>query len=300
MRAFLALLRKNLADSRWLLLALCSALFGLSYLFVKAASGFEARVKAAGLALGIDLAAGPPGIPGPGGPGGPGGRGPGGQMRMLRAMGGSAMDFSSAAIEVTYWTFPVISPLFAAWAIARGSAAVAGEIEKGTMDLVMSRPVGRSTFLMAQVASATFGLLLMAAMMVAGNLVAARYYPVETPPSAWLLGKPALNLFALGWAVYGYSLLLSTYDHVRWRPNLIAAVATLAGFIAPIIAGLPTFEDYKKYLEAVSVFKAYNPVEAVTKGETLAFNAGILGVVGAVGIALGFLIFARRDLPAGS
>ena len=274
MRALLALTRKNALDSRWLLASFATALFWLSWLFVKATSGVEARMKAAA--------------------------GPVGGMRMLRGMGGASMDFSSAAIEVAHWNLPVIAPMFAAWAIARGSAAVSGEIEKGTMDLVMSRPVGRSTFLMAQVASATIGLALMAAMMVVGNLIGTRSYPVETPPSAWLLGKPALNLFALGWAVYGYSLLLSTFDHVRWRPNLIASIATLAGFIAPIVANLPTFEDYKKYLDAVSVFKAYNPVEVVTTGETLAFNVGILMAVGAVGVVLSFAVFARRDLPAGS
>ncbi len=272
MSVALALFRKNLLDSRWMLATIGSSLFGLTWLFVHVAHRIEVRMKA---------------VTG------------GGPMRMLRGLGGPAMDFSTAAIEMAFWNHPFVLLMFAVWAIARGSGAVAGEIEKGTMDLVMSRPVGRSTFLASQVSTATAGLAFMAAMMVAGNLVGSRYNTLETPPSALVLCKPALNLIAFGWAIYGYTFLLSTVDHVRWRPNLIASVATLAGFIAQVIANLPSLEDYK-WLEKLSIFKAYNPVEVVTKGETLAFNAGLLGLIGAAGIALGFVLFARRDLPAGS
>ena len=67
--------------------------------------------------------------------------------------------------------------------------------------------------------------------------------------------------------------MLSTLDIVRWRPNLIASVATLAMFIALVLANIPQLEDWK-WLEKFSIFKAYDPVEVVTKGETLAFNAG--------------------------
>jgi len=272
MRALIALFRKNVLDSRWMIAIIGASLFGLSWLFVHVAHRIESRMK--------EVAGGGP-------------------MRMLRGLGGAAMDFSTAAIEMAFWNHPFVLLMFAVWGIARGSAAVAGEIEKGTMDLVMSRPVGRSTFLLSQVASASAGLILMAAMMVAGNLVGARYNTLETPPSAWVVCKPALNLLAFGWAIFGYTFLLSTLDHVRWRPNLIASVVTLASFIALVIANIPSLEEWK-WLEKASIFKAYNPVEVVTKGETLAFNAGLLGAIGAVGVVLGFLVFARRDLPAGS
>jgi ABC-2 type transport system permease protein len=270
MSVVLILVRKNLLDSRWLLVICSSALFGLCWLFVYVAHRIEVAIQGATRA----------------------------PMGMLRGLGGSSMDYSTAAIEMAFWNHPFVLLLFAIWAIARGSIAVAGEIEKGTMDLVLSRPVERSAFLASQVLTALAGLVLMASAMVAGTLVGSHYNTLIAPASALTLSKPALNLMAFGWAIFGYTFVLSTLDFARWRPNLIASVATLAGFIALVLANIPQLD--MKWLEKLSIFKAYDPVEAVVKGENLAFNAGLLGIIGLIGVVLGFVIFARRDLPAGS
>jgi ABC-2 type transport system permease protein len=208
------------------------------------------------------------------------------------------MDFSSAAIEMAFWNHPFVLLIFSIWAIARGSIAVAGEIEKGTMDLVLSRPVQRSAFLASQVLTAVLGLTLMASAMVAGNLIGSHYHTLIDPATVSTLAKPALNLVVFGWAIFGYTFVLSTLDIARWRPNLIGSVATLAGFIALVLANIPQLE--LGWLAKVSIFKAYDPVEVVVKGESLAFNVGVLGLIGLIGVGLGFVIFARRDLPAGS
>src|SRR5947209_17304016 len=98
MNALLSLIRKNLLDSRWMLGALVLALFWLSWLFVHVAHRIEKSMRAT---------AG------------------GGPMRMLRGMGGAAMDFSTGAIEMAFWNHPFILLMFSVWAIARGSGAVA-------------------------------------------------------------------------------------------------------------------------------------------------------------------------------
>ncbi len=272
MTALFGMIRRNLLDARWMLGALTLALFWLSWVFVHVTHRIEFRMKSA---------AG------------------GGSMRMLRAMGGPSMDFSTPAIEMAFWNHPIFLLIVSIWAIARGSGAVAGELERGTMDLVMSRPVSRSSFLASQVAVGLIGLALMMGAMVAGNLAGSRYNTLETPPSPLALTLPALNLLALGWAIYGYALLLSAGDLVRWRPSLIASVVTFAMFVALVIAAIPSLEDWK-WLEKTSVFKAYNPVEVITQGETLAFNGGLLAAIGGAGVAGAYLIFLRRDLPAGS
>ena len=51
-------------------------------------------------------------------------------------------------------------------------------------------------------------------------------------PAPWAMLRPAINLAALGLPIYGYTLLASALDHVRWRATLIGSVLTLAGFVA--------------------------------------------------------------------
>ena len=276
MTAFRALVRKQVVESRWTLGFSSAALFGLSWVFVYATSRLEERMHRVATLGG---AARP--------------------MRMLRGLGGDAMDFSSPAIEMAFWNHPFIVLTISIWVIGRGSAAVAAEVERGTMDLILSRPVSRTRYLAAQVVVALTGLAVLAGAMMLGNWLATRYNSIQDPPSLALLLKPSANLAALGLSIYGYTLLCSTLDSVRWRPNLIASVVTLAGFIANVVANLPTLEDWK-WLEDFSIFTAFDPVEVVTKGQTLAFNLSILSGLGVVGVALAFLAFAVRDLPSSS
>lgn len=275
MTPFLALVRKHLTESRWLLGLTATALFALSWLTVVITSLTEARVrKSMGGTSGLRGLA-------------------------FRGVEGPVRELASVAFEVAWWNHPFILLNILLWAIARGSAAVALEIERGTLDMTLSRPVSRFTYLASQVLVGVSGIVFLCVAMVVGNLIAGRFYRVETPPTLLILARPALNLAALGLAVYGYTLFLSAIDNVRWRPNLIGSVLTLTGFVLLVIANVPVLEAWK-WLGNGSIFKAYDPVSAAVSGRDLAFNTTVLGGIGLAGIALGFLGFRRRDLPANS
>lgn len=275
MTAFLAMIRKLITDSRWMLGLSFLALFGLSWVFVYVAGRIERRMSAVAEVAGEN------------------------RPRILERFGGPDMDDSSAAIEVMFWNHPFIFLIVGVWAVGRGSSAVAGEIERGTLDLVLSRPISRPFFLGTNVLFSTLGLLVLALAMIVGNQVGGHYNHVQSPPSISVLVGPSLNLAALGLAMYGYTVLFSALDSVRWRATLGGSFLSLAGFILHVVVNLPTLEEWKP-LDRFSIFKAYNPVELVTKGETLVYNVGLLGLVGAAGIGLAFLVFSYRDLPANS
>lgn len=197
------------------------------------------------------------------------------------------------------WNHPFILLLISSWSIGRGSGAVAAEVERGTMDLILSRPVSRSGFLASQVTVAVLGLAMLGLALWAGASIAVHHNALREPPSAGMFFWPAVNLVALGLPIYGYTLLASSLDHVGKRPVFVGAVLTLGGFIAWVISMIPVLANtrWKPWLERVSIFKAYNPIEIVTTGESLAFNVSILAGVGAACVALAFVAFAVRDLP---
>jgi ABC-2 type transport system permease protein len=275
MTAFRALTRKQLGESRWLLGLSLLALFGLSWLFVYIAGRIERDMRRVSeSAQGVRA------------------------MRMLRGMGGEAMDFSTAAIEMTLWNHPMIVLTICLWAVGRGSLAVGGELERGSMDLTLSRPVSRTAYMMSQVFVTLLGLVGLGVALIAGNLVGSRFNTLSNPPGMLVLIRPAANLVALGTAIYGYTLLVSALDVVRWRATLIGSVVTLASYIVHVIVNLPPLEDWK-WADRFSIFRAYDPVDAVLKAEHLAFNVAILAGIGLVGIVLSLVAFLYRDLPAG-
>jgi len=276
MRPFWALLRKHVHESRWTLALSAAALFGLGWLFVYGTSLFEAEIR-------HSLESDTEGV----------------RIQFLRNLGVNE-ETSSLALMITSWSHPFILLLVSMWAIGRGSGAVAAEVERGTLDLILSRPVARWAYLASQVIVAVLGLAILASGLFLGAALAVRYNAFHQRPDPWKLIRPAVNLAALGLPIYGYTLLASSLDHVRWRPTSIGSFLTLAGFIAYVISLMEVFQkmSWKPWLERISIFKAYNPVELVMKGDSFEFNVAILAGIGASCIVLAFFAFALRDLPA--
>jgi len=286
MSAFWAIARKTLAESRWLLGLTAAALFGLAWLFLWLTARDEARRREPPANL-IAAAMG---------------RTNRGFVRVAQAIGGpSVTESSSGSLAVAFWRHPLMLLILCAWPIARGSGAVAAEVERGSLDLILSRPVSRTTYLAAHAAAALVGMAVLAASLVAGLLLSARWHPVETPPAALAMARPALNVVALGMAIFGYTLLASAVDLVRWRPTLIGSGLTIGGFVllvmAQIFAQFPSLEHLKT-IDRLSIFRAYDPAEALVAARSLPFNAAVLGAVALAGIVPAWLVFVRRDLPA--
>ena len=149
MRPFWALIRKQLVESRWTLVLTAAALFGLGWLFVYVTARTEAEIVRR---LASDDGEG------------------GGRIQFMRMMG---VQGTSVSIMMTFWNHPLIMLMISIWAIGRGSAAVAAEIERGTMDLILSRTVARWIYLASQVLFATVGLVILAAALFGGASIAA-------------------------------------------------------------------------------------------------------------------------------
>lgn len=273
-REVLALLRKQLIESRWMLGLSTASFYALSVLTVWLALRFE-----------VLLAEGD--FPSQGR-----------RFGLLRALGGPAMDFSTTALEVCWWNHPVIVLTLLSWAISRGSNAIAGEIERGTIDVTLSRPVTRSGYLASQVAFVLLGLMLLASALIAGNVTGHLFFTLKSPPTLLTLAKPATMMVTLGLAVFGCTVPFSAADSVRWRPMLLSSALLLGGLVSLSIAS--QFPDYQWYLERLSVFQAYAPVTVAIKGEPLAYNSAVLLAVFAIGVTAALFLFARRDLPSNS
>lgn len=270
---FFVLMRKQLSDMRWSLGIPALAFLALSFLTGYMATFFEKMLD--------ERAADPERA--------------GRRIGILRGLGGPEQDYSTIGIEVCWWNHPFIILPIVGWAIARGSSAIAGEIDRGTMDLTLSRPISRSTYLAAQVAVSIVGFFILAFALAAGAYIAGKVFTLKSPPSLFALMRPASIVFMLGLSIFGYTLPFSAIDSVRWRPGLIALGITLLGVIGMTVG--PLFEGFD-WLAKLSVFRAYAPVTIALKGAPLAYNSAVLACVFGAGVLLAYLAFLRRDLPA--
>jgi ABC-2 type transport system permease protein len=75
-------------------------------------------------------------------------QGPAKALRML--IGGEGVDLQNAQDMLTIgYVHPLLQTLICIWAIGRAAGAIAGEIDRGTMELLLSQPLARSRLILA-------------------------------------------------------------------------------------------------------------------------------------------------------
>jgi ABC-2 type transport system permease protein len=186
------------------------------------------------------------------------------------------------------------------WAIARGSDAVAGELERGTMEMLLAQPVSRISVYASKTVVSIMGLALICIALWCGMAVGVFLIVAETD-RVWpaLFIPPTMNVFGLGLAMAGITAFVSSFDRYRWRTIGIMGAFYAVAVVFKVIARMaPGWEP----LGWLSVFWPFEPQRMVAaSGDAwrlvVEYNAPLV-VVGIIGYVAGAIVFCRRDLPA--
>ncbi|HUE73080.1 MAG TPA: ABC transporter permease [Pirellulaceae bacterium] len=193
----------------------------------------------------------------------------------------------SGRIAVTF-DEPIVVLCVSVFAIARGSDVVSGELNRGTMELLLAQPVSRWQVLASQAIVTVAGIVLLSLTAWLGTLAGIMTNTVQEtvpPPSIKVpgiglsiplsLAKPekirvpmrdkvdaedfipgAVNLGALGICLAGIGSLASSFDRYRWR-----TIGLVVGFyvVQTIfkISGMAIAEV--AWLKKLTLFTAYEP-----------------------------------------
>lgn len=177
-----------------------------------------------------------------------------------------------------------------AFAIARGSDVVAGELGRGTLEMLLSQPVSRWQVLGSQALVTVTGLMLLALATWLGNWAGIQttqarverpvelkipfgptisnpfikakieQVPMRTQVDPQILAPAAVNLFCLGLCFAGGTSLLSACDRYRWRTIGVTLALLIVQMIAKITGVLVKDWSFLKYL---SLLTAYEPEKLV-------------------------------------
>jgi len=194
---------------------------------------------------------------------------------------------------------PVVVLTATVWGITRGSDAVSGPLERGTMEMVLAAPVRRSAVFVTQALATTA-----AAAVLCGVLLASVWSVVTLGPWAGKVEPerfvPAVvNVFGLMVCMAGLTACVSAADSHRWRTIGIMCGFYVTAILTKLVGRLSGVLGWVGYL---SVFNAYEP-QRLVGGDAeawqllLRYDAILLGI-GLAAYALGTWIFSRRDLPA--
>ncbi len=230
---------------------------------------------------------------------------------------------------------PIVLTLCVVWAVGRAAGAVAGEIDRGTMELLMSQPVPRNRLILAHFlvdlivlpticlsffAGTQFGLAVVGDFVpdytALKNLKAPSGQQIQFPipenprplPVSGMGELPGLsNTCALMFAISGMTIALSAVGRSRWKVTGYAVLLVVVMFVANTIgqlwepAGMVRPFTLFFYYQPQKVMLAGNwmvDMDAAWPGAPLIPGIGVLLIVGTAGYLFTLRAFTRRDLPA--
>lgn len=210
--------------------------------------------------------------------------------QILAMMGGQLALASAHGVIAFGYVHPFLLTLFSAWTIRVTAAALAGELGRGTMDLLAARPLPRAAHVLSAWLITVAGLAILALAAWTGSAIGVHLRPLHvTARDVATIPVMAWFLFAC-WA--GVCLLISAMlreagPAISWMSSLIAT-----SFVVVFLAQLWRPAEW---LRPLSPFAYFRPQEIATLGMSTR-DALTLGTVGISALALALFVFRRRDL----
>jgi ABC-2 type transport system permease protein len=185
--------------------------------------------------------------------------------------------------------FPLI--LLGIWAVRVATGVLAGEIGRGTMDLIASRPVTRGAQVAVAAVAVFAGLAVITVAAWGGTALGLAQRPLEGVRAADLLPVAGMGLLLFS-GVGAVALLISARSReggpaVSWCAGLLAASYVL-DYLARVWSAIA-------FLRPLSLFRYYEPQRILREGVAGA-DVAVLSAVCAAALVLAFVSFGRRDL----
>ncbi len=189
---------------------------------------------------------------------------------------------------------PIAVALSCVFAVGFAAAAVAGERQRGTLEVLLARPVSRRvTYATLFLATAAFVAIGTAAALV-GTVVSSGAFHVLDELDVSAMPLLWLNATLLYLALASVALAASvSFD------RLAPALGVALGFavVSYFLEVLGSLWDRAEPLQPLSVFHYLDP-QAILTGDPDPTDLVVLGIVVAAGIAWSLVVFPRRDLAA--
>jgi ABC-type transport system involved in multi-copper enzyme maturation permease subunit len=191
------------------------------------------------------------------------------------------------------WVHPLVLALVFAHGITTGSRVPAGEVDRGTADIMFTWPVSREAIFAVEFAVCFATGAFVLALGLLGSLVGHQFVPAEVRPDPERVAIVVFNLYLLAMTVAGITFLLSTLTDRRGR-----AVGWAFGIVLTCLLWNFLAQYWKPAEQGLflNLLYYYQPLPILTQGIFPARNYAVLSVCCAAAWGAGLLILRRRDI----
>ena len=209
------------------------------------------------------------------------------------AIGGEGLRLGNTTelIAIGY-QHPLVLFLYMLFAVGVPTGLLTGEVQRGTMELILSRPASKTQVYLSAGLITLGGMFALTMVMFLGTVAATSMYAFGQPVQLDLLFRVATNAGMLASAVGAIALLAAAFFRARnMAVGITAAFLVVNYFIGIIAEWWPSM----KVLEPVTLFHYVGGPEVGTGWPLV--NMVVLGTILETAGVIGGVIWQRRDLP---
>lgn len=202
------------------------------------------------------------------------------------------MDFSHLENFISIEQFSFTWPLLVIFiALSFGANSIAGEVEKGTIEVLLSQPISRAKIFIGKYLSGLIGTLSFVFVSIYAIIPIAKIYDIDYKLSNFNTTFIISALFAL--AIMSVAYMASAFSSDKGRVYFITAGLLVAMYVANIVSALKESLADLKYASFFYYFDAqkslvYNQIDSWSY---LVFGSIIIG-----GFLVGLWKTTKRDL----
>ncbi|MDD5342505.1 MAG: ABC transporter permease subunit [Patescibacteria group bacterium] len=213
-------------------------------------------------------------------------------QEFLKAFGIDRLDMSTLENYIAMEHFSMIWPLMLViFMISIAGGALAGEIDRGTIELLLARPISRLKLFIGRYLYGFIALVIFILATVFTVIPLAEMHKVTYDADRYLIIS-ILGLF-FGLAVFSLSMLVSALFSERGRVSMIMGGSLVLMYVLNVVASLKENLSDLKYL---SFFHYFDAQSALTKGELNWTSIWVFAGIIIVSTIIGAMVWKRRDV----
>jgi len=212
-------------------------------------------------------------------------------MRSLFAMSGADMSTPIGYVKIEMLS--LMAPLLVLlYAVTTGAAAVAGEEDQHTLDMLLANPVSRGRVLMEKLAAMTAGIVLLAGVTAAALLIESPMADMSLPMGPIIAAMIHLALLATVFGTLAAAIGAATGNLTAARavPAVVAVIAYIVNGLGPQVSWLEPFQKFSPFYQ----YAGHDPLVNGLSVPAVLVAVGTVAVLAVIGVTG----FRRRDAAA--